>query len=789
MRNRINEVLRKLDCKKEVQVRTLHSFFLSILKAFGVTAEPISNAERSRMVRQACKDANFVLKNDDLLLIDNMLSFQVNNLMTDDELLESPANTLDELSVDTYRLIRKGYAAQKSKKGMIDYDDMQSYLYAWIVKWAESEDERQRHIAKDVKNYCKAMYNNFYIDEAQDVSKLQFKIIRAMIESDKPGVLDKELVFIGDDDQCIFEGSLIMVEDGYRKIENIQVGDIIKSATYNGETVNTRVNKVNSRFIRENLGILETATGKRIVGTLGHTFFVKGNLNELCEQHFTEYGYNTRKLGDIQVGDYVPVYHNGKVIDDKVVRIAVNEFEGNVYDLEVPASHNFIVNNIVVHNCIYTWRGSDSSIILTLGSEFNIPNYVLSTNYRCKEEILKYASTGIKFNNGRFDKEMIASKNGGNVKIAISSNKDLSAISNIAINQIKKWISNGVKADDIAVLSRNNFHQAILNNMLLREGIYTNSTNDMKFTTSYIYEDVKDLLNIMQGNWSSKVTSKMIWRLVRFFGTANAGAFAKIQEASALSFKQIVGYCVKNFIDRDIEFNDKLVINTKADEQLENIIKRLSMDSRNDMKAVYLSLNSDDILDGIWGLMTLYRTATKFMYKSEDKTRTLNGFLNYFYIMVKSDGIDRTMDFLRISEQLENGNMAIPGGKVNLCTMHGAKGKQWEKVIMFACDNISQPSVDGIVKMIKDGIAVRDIAESISEERRLFYVGNTRAIDELFVITYEEPSIFMLEAMGILENTIHNNYDIIETAQTSGWFDEYRHKFNTEVQSKYNAEV
>ena len=238
-----------------------------------------------------------------------------------------------------------------------------------------------------------------------------------------------------------------------------------------------------------------------------------------------------------------------------------------------------------------------------------------------------------------------------------------------------------------------------------------------------------------------------------------------------------------------MEFTDNVKVHAKAAEKLEDLIKRLSSDSRGDFKAIYEVVTSENELDRVWGLMNLYRNGTKFMYKSEDKTRILNGFLNYFYMMVKSDGLDKTFDFLRVAEQLEHGSMVIPGGKVDLTTIHGAKGKQWEKVIMLACDNISQPSFDGIVKMINDGIAVRDISENISEERRLFYVGNTRAIDELFVITYEEPSVFILEAMGLLENTVHNNYDIIEKAQIKGWFEEHKQKFITEVGSKYNAEV
>ena len=69
---------------------------------------------------------------------------------------------------------------------------------------------------------------------------------------------------------------------------------------------------------------------------------------------------------------------------------------------------------------------------------------------------------------------------------------------------------------------------------------------------------------------------------------------------------------------------------------------------------------------------------------------------------------------------------------------------------MFACDNVSQPSIDGLRKLYNEGVAIEDIFANIDEERRLHYVGNTRAKKNLFVITYEQPSMFILEALGVI---------------------------------------
>lgn len=639
MKERLDTLLKQLGMGHiKVQVRTLHSFFLSVIKTFGLNKRIISASERSKMVRQACKDADFSLKDDDLMTIDNLLSYQMNNLLTNKKLVDSYVNTLDDLTVEKYSVISASYRKQKEQADCMDYDDMQYYLWLWLVKWQKSSNDFEKQTSTSVMNYCKAVYTDFYIDEAQDVSKIQYEIIKAIVsDPNNSGKLDRNLVFIGDDDQCI-----------------------------------------------------------------------------------------------------------------------------------------------------YQWRGSDPSIILTIGAKFNMQTFVLSTNYRCLNEIVDYAATGIKCNNSRFAKSMNAFNTGGSVKICTSAKEDLCSLSILALNQIKYWIANGDKVSDIAVLSRNNFHLALLSNMLLREGIYCNMTEDMKLTKSYMYSDIKDLIALSEPNWNTNLTASTLWKLCRYMGASNSRVIASFQNTFGLTLEDTLGWLIKHFVKKDLDFNKKFNISLQAEQQMQYQMNRISGNAIDDMISLYetLSNNEDTVTaDGetlkcrevkITNLMKQYLGANTFRYKSQDKARSINGLVQYVINLMKKDGVDKMLEFMRVTEQLESGRMAIPGEKLTLTTIHSAKGREWKDVIMFACDNVSQPSFDGIRGMMDEGIPVNDIYENIDEERRLFYVGNTRAKENLFVITYKQPSVFIMEALGAFDSVDGNDEKIAELVRDNNWHNNYQ---------------
>lgn len=639
MKGRLEAVLKKLGISRTVQVRTLHSFFLQLLRTFGVTADIIKDSERSKFIKEACKEAGFVTKDDDLMLVDNLLSYQVNNLLSDKKVINSYVNTLDDLTIEQYSTIRQGYANKKAAAGLIDYDDMQSYLYLWLVKFSKSSNPKEVETANGVRNYCKALYDHFFIDEAQDVSKIQFAIVRAMITTpDDNKKLDKELVFIGDDDQAI-----------------------------------------------------------------------------------------------------------------------------------------------------YQWRGSDPSVILSVGPTFDIKTFVLSTNYRCGSNIVEYAATGIKCNSSRYEKSMQAYNQGGKVSITVSPDEELCGISLVAFDHIKRLINAGESAKDIAVLARNNFHLAILSNMLLKEGIYCHSTEDMKLTKSFMFKEVDKLITLSEECWSKEITATMLWKMCRYMSVGTAKIISDFQDNSSISFRQTLGYILKNVLNLGVDFQDKVKISIPAFEKIEYAIKHIGSETVEDMEVIYNAVSSKNPVSALKVMLSLYVTNTsQYLYKSKDKQRSIRGMCRYVYDIARNNGFDALKETLRITKQYESGNIGVIGDRVTLTTMHSAKGREWKHVIMFASDNISQPSLDGIVKLMNDNVELADISENIEEERRLFYVGNTRAKKDLLVITNKIPGIFILESLGLIKDNF--NMNIIEASQNPTILEEYTEEFNkiiSDSNSKY----
>ena len=837
MKDRMDRLMSQLGMSHiNVQVRTLHSFFLSVITTFGLNKRIINGSERLKMVRQACKDAEYSLKDDDLIIIDNLLSYQMNNLLTNKKLVDSYVNTLEDLTVEKYSIINASFRKQKDADNCMDYDDMQYYLWLWLVKWQKSDNQVERDTAIAVRNYCKAVYTDFYIDEAQDVSKIQFEIIKAIVsDPENKNKLDRNLVFIGDDDQCLLEDTEVATDSGIKLIKDIVEGDKVLSLD-NGNIVKSTVINTYSHGINNSIPLVQitTASGRSYIATADHKVMVK--IPDKFMEETISYGGNKYVISDVvkefldaeepdkrdtlisRITERLNVFgylidlphfgrvktNNGYVItsamslrsgmifgkleadnsesikDDVIVSVEVvnkEELIGQgkrVYCLNLASNHNYFANGLLTHNCIYQWRGSDPSIILTIGAKFNMQTFVLSTNYRCLNEIVDYAAVGIKCNNSRFDKSMNAFNQGGSVKIYPSVTEDLCTLSIAALNQIKYWISKGDKVSDIAVLARNNFHLAILSNMLLREGIYCNMTEDMKLTKSYMYNDVKDIMMLSEPTWKSDLTAKVLWRLCRYMGANNSRVIAKFQDSCGLTLEDTLGWLLKHFVRKDLNFSKKLNINMQAEQQMQYQMAKLSRETTDDMYSLYITLTDDSRENKIKLLLSQYLQATSFMYKSKDKNRSINGLVKYMINLMYKDGVEKMLDFLRVTEQLEGGKMVIPGEKLTLTTIHSAKGREWKNVIMFACDNVSQPSFDGINTMIKDDIPMSDIFENIDEERRLFYVGNTRAKENLFIITYTKPSIFILEALGAFKDkTGGNDATIVELVGDNQWQEKY----------------
>lgn len=89
MSNRINELLRIVGSNDRVEVKTMHASYYKCLARFKMINKVVSNAQRKMFIRKAARDAKLRLEDSVLDEIDGMLSYQINNMMSDKMLYES----------------------------------------------------------------------------------------------------------------------------------------------------------------------------------------------------------------------------------------------------------------------------------------------------------------------------------------------------------------------------------------------------------------------------------------------------------------------------------------------------------------------------------------------------------------------------------------------------------------------------------------------------------------------------------------------------------------------------
>lgn len=604
MQVRINRMLEKCGVRRKVNVKTLHASYLQVLKQTGVV-DKVSEGNRLRYIRDACKDLKIYLDDEDLDTLSSLISFQINNLMTDEQLLKSYVYTLDNISINQYSAIRNKFTNRKKEEGESDFDDLQLYMYMLLVKQPN----------QGVLNYCRSLWEYFYIDECQDLSKIQFEILRALVQD------GSKLVMIGDDDQCI-----------------------------------------------------------------------------------------------------------------------------------------------------YQWRGADPNIILNICGYYDIKKFILSENYRCKSTIVDHAVVGVKHNERREDKPIKAHTEGGKIQIYDCGDSDLYSMSCDAIKHIENLLNNGAEPSEIVVMSRNNLHCSLINAMLLKEGIYCNVAEGMKMTKSSTYKDIRGIIELAQDTDNKDVVGRMLWRLIKYFGVSRANFIVKAMTETGLGFRDTLGYLVSKYgYNRHIvNFNETI----KVAEQVRNNIafgySRISSDAEKELADIYNLLGEENSIEKrVQGLYMMYSIGSDFMYCTNDRRRVLSGYVKYILALIKAEGLDKTLKFLNMLEQFELCDGNKDEDKITLSTLHGAKGLEWKHVLIFADDNVSFPSFEGITKMYTDGINIGDISASIDENRRLHYVAMTRAKEDLTIFTAKDNmSVFLLESLGATkkDGSVIKNADIIEMA-------------------------
>lgn len=365
---------------------------------------------------------------------------------------------------------------------------------------------------------------------------------------------------------------------------------------------------------------------------------------------------------------------------------------------------------------IYKFRGATIENILSFESQYNDAVTIrLEQNYRSTSNILDAANSVIANNKGRKGKNLWSDNGVGDKIIAHTSNSENDEAKFIA-ETILENVRDGMKFSDHAVLYRMNAQSGTIENVFARSGISYAVFGGLKF---YDRKEIKDVISYLQfvANPSDDLRLKrIINEPKRGIGETTVNNAQEIAELNGLTlyevFKNASAYQkLSRSAAKLKDFCDKM------DEIIQKVNTTLPSEILNDVleKSGYLAAlkaqgaEEQDRVDNVAELATAI-----LHYEEENETPTLQDYLQEVALITDIDNLDESAD------------------RVVLMTLHSAKGLEFPVVFLAGME-------EGIFPGSRVMFAP---PEEIEEERRLAYVGITRAKKKLYITNARRRMLF-----------------------------------------------
>jgi DNA helicase-2/ATP-dependent DNA helicase PcrA len=177
---------------------------------------------------------------------------------------------------------------------------------------------------------------------------------------------------------------------------------------------------------------------------------------------------------------------------DIVERVEWVPLDTSVHDLDIEWTHNYVAEGVVTHNSIYGWRGADVRNILSFEKDYPDARVVkLEQNYRSTQTVLDVANHIIRDNPNRAPKQLWTENPRGN-RVVVTQVYDEEQEALAVAAEVQALVNQGSAAlADIAVLYRTNAQSRALEEVFLRRGIPYKLVGGLKF---YERREVKDVL-------------------------------------------------------------------------------------------------------------------------------------------------------------------------------------------------------------------------------------------------------------------------------------------------------
>ena len=368
---------------------------------------------------------------------------------------------------------------------------------------------------------------------------------------------------------------------------------------------------------------------------------------------------------------------------------------------------------------IYGWRGADIRNILDFEKDFPGAKVIrLEQNYRSTSNILDAANAVIENNQGRKSKKLWTDNGRGDRIETFTADSERDE-AHFVCRKIMEGVRNGMNYGDFAVLYRMNAQSRIPETTMVNYGIPNKVYGGQRFYERKEIKDIMAYLRLIYNPFDDIALKRIINVPKRSIGDASIAELARVAEQEGKSM------LVAALTSENIDPRAMKKIKPFADTMGEFIALSRTM----------------PLSEFTWGMISALEYETYL--KAEDKKGEVESRMDNLRELIGnikeiekdlSEGEDALMAFLEnVSLVSDIDSMNDGNGAVALMTLHSAKGLEFPVVFMIGMEENIFPT----------SRARNDMSNhAMEEERRLCYVGMTRARQKLYLINARQRNIF-----------------------------------------------
>ena len=464
--------------------------------------------------------------------------------------------------------------------------------------------------------------------------------------------------------------------------------------------------------------------------------WMSGMPKDVAVEGFRRYQNAMRRANAIDFGDLlsmvVELFRKEPEILDKIqqraVFIHVDEYQDtNKAQYEFARLLAGKYRNLLVvgdpDQGIYSFRGADIQNILDFQNDYqDAVVFRLEENYRSNARILEVANVLIAHNTERLEKVLRAVKPDGE-PVRFYRAPDHRSEAEFVANRIEHLQGNGANLDKIAILYRTNAQSRVLEERFLRSNVAYKLVGGTSF---YDRQEIKDILSLarLAINPDDDIAIKRaLKRPKRGVGDASISKLEDWARANRVSLFSAFGHA-DEILERGgknaQEFHTLILeLGEYASEHTPSEFLKLAMDASG-----YLEMLKTDKSETRAESEARLENLEELLVGAEEWQKENDGNIEAY---LDDAALLSSVDDARTKRE----NKGEPEAAVTFMTMHNAKGLEFEEVFIVGLEEGLLPHRSSIVE-----------PGGIEEERRLFYVGITRAMDRLTMTMAESRQTF-----------------------------------------------